>query len=319
MLQKLFHENWQSIFYLLNLFFLIITLLFFFKLADFINNSIKLNFFIILLLFASLDFFIWPHFLLTEVLFILFLSSFLFFYTRKILFKDILLKRYILLCASIFVLALFSKPGSLGVLLGIVFFHILQFLNFAQDERRLKFSILFIIILSPVLYQIFISSIDEIDSFKVSQLLGYVQEGVIIHDRESTYINSAESSAAKVFLLRFVYFFIPIVPEMSLIHKLADSLFAILLLFSILIWSLYSEFYSFRHKVLCQLMLLIFIFSGLYHSATLIDFDWRYRFTSIIPMLLFISYNLSEVFYNSHDRSNNSSIQNKNQHRECPS
>jgi hypothetical protein len=110
-----------------------------------------------------------------------------------------------------------------------------------------------------------------------------------------------------VFIMRLFYFFIPVVPEMSKLHIFADSIFALVFLLSLLTWALFSNRYSNQSKLLCKLMLCIFMFSAFYHSATLIDYDWRYRFPSLMPMVLFVFYNLEEI-YLLYDRGSNSSL-----------
>lgn len=307
-LQLLFGHNWLDVFFGLNLLFLSITFLYFFSLIGYSSNTFKTNLFAVFLIFLALDFFLWPHFLLTEGIFIFLLTSFLFFYSRQF-FIDLSInkkKNYLFISLVFLILAFFTKPGSLGIVMGILFFSLVNLLKF--NEKKTKIFLLILVCFSPILFQVLFSLMPTLESEKFSQLSGYITNGVVIHDRESTYLDSINSSPSQVFLFRFLYFFIPIVPEMSLFHKLVDSLFSILLLLSIILWLLYSGSYTYRHRIVCQLMLFMFIFSGLFHSATLIDYDWRYRFSSLIPMIIFITYNFIELSIKNYDRNNNSSI-----------
>ena len=171
----------------------------------------------------------------------------------------------------------------------------------------IKIFFIGLIFLIPFIFEFVLNALNDTNNLKISQLIGYAQSGFIIDDRESTYIISDNINLRDVFLMRLFYFFIPIVPEMSKLHIFADSVFALVLFLSLLTWTLFSNRYSIHSKKLCKLMLCIFMFSAFYHSATLIDYDWRYRFPSLMPMVLFVFYNLKEIFL-LYDRSSNSSI-----------
>jgi hypothetical protein len=307
LLKLIFNESWQTAFFSLNLLYLGISLKIFHELSDFSRNEFKINIILIALLILSIDFLIWPHFLLTESIFIMLFMSSIFFY-REYFIESNTRNKICLLGFIIFsILSLFTKPGSIGLLSGLLFFHIFKNVRWFKDEFLIKIFFAGLIFFIPFLFEFVLNSLNDSNNFKISQLIGYAQSGFIISDRESTYIISDSTNLRDVFLMRLFYFFIPIVPEMSKLHIFADSLFALVLILSLLTWTHYSNRYSVHSKMLCKLMLCIFLFSAFYHSATLIDYDWRYRFPSLMPMVLFVFYNLKEIFL-IYDRSSNSSL-----------
>ena len=307
LLKIIFNESWQMIFFYLNLLYLGISLKVFYELSNFSSNQLKINVTLIALLILSLDFFIWPHFLLTESIFIMLFMSSIFFYREYFIESNARNTFYLLGFIIFFILSLFIKPGSIGLLSGLLFFHVMKNLSWFKNEFLIKIFFVGLIFFIPFLFEFVLNAFNDTKNFKISQLISYAQSGFIIDDRVSTYIISDNINLRDVFFMRLIYFFIPVVPEMSKLHIFADSIFALAFLLSLVTWALFSNRYSNRSKLLCKLMLCIFMFSAFYHSATLIDYDWRYRFPSLMPMVLFVFYNLKEIFL-LYDRSSNSSL-----------
>ena len=307
LLKIIFNESWQTIFFYLNLLYLGISLKIFYKLSNFSRNQLKINIILISLLVLSLDFLIWPHFLLTESIFIMLFMSSIFCYKEYFIESHARNHFYLIGFIIFSILSLFIKPGSIGLLLGLLFFHIFKNFSWFKNEFLIKIFVVGLIFFIPFVFDFVLNSLNNTNNFKISQLIGYAQSGFIIDDRESTYIISDNINLRDVFLMRLFYFFVPIVPEMSKLHIFADSVFTLFFLLSLLTWAIFSNRYSISSKTLCKLMLCIFSFSAFYHSATLIDYDWRYRFPSLMPMVLFVFYNLKEIFL-LYDRSSNSSL-----------
>ena len=307
LLKIIFNEFWQTAFFYLNLLYLGISLKIFYELSNFSRNQLKINIILIALLILSLDFLVWPHFLLTESIFIMLFMSSIFFYREYFIESNTRNLFYLLGFIVFSILSLFIKPGSIGLLSGLLFFHIFKDISWFKNEFLIKIFFIGLIFLIPFIFEFVLNALNDTNNLKISQLIGYAQSGFIIDDRESTYIISDNINLRDVFLMRLFYFFIPIVPEMSKLHIFADSVFALVLFLSLLTWTLFSNRYLIHSKKLCKLMLCIFMFSAFYHSATLIDYDWRYRFPSLMPMVLFVFYNLKEIFL-LYDRSSNSSI-----------
>jgi len=304
----IFQESWQTGFFLLNQIYLGLCLFMLLKLSLKALDDLAVNIFLIALIFLSLDFFIWPRFILSEGLFLLLFTSCLYCYSKSFILKDNSKSFLPYIAACFFFLALFSKPGSIGVLSGLIFFHMISFLKPVYRDSIFKILIIIIIIIAPIIYEFIIDQILISDNYKTTQLISYAQSGFVVDGRPTTFLS--DQSLATLYLYRFFYFFFPIVPELSILHKSLDLAFSIIFFLSLIIWGIFSSQYTRMFQDLCKLMLLVFTFSALFHSATLIDYDWRYRFPSLIPMILFIIYNFYEIRRIIHDRSSYSSIQN---------
>ena len=88
------------------------------------------------------------------------------------------------------------------------------------------------------------------------------------------------------FVIDFYFFFNPYAQSFSSIHIIFNSFLTLVYLFGLIgtIWN--WRVVTFEQKQFF-LKINLFIFSiAIFHSATLIDFDWRYRFPVIILMML---------------------------------
>lgn len=123
-----------------------------------------------------------------------------------------------------------------------------------------------------------------------------VEQGMIIHDRPETWIKFSNTffNVAYIYFLRFIYFFNPYSESFSKIHIILN-IFQTLVIFcslSVLVF-LKTEIKS-MHK--CVLLVIVISLSvAFFHSFTLIDFDWRYRFPIIIPMLMIVPISLEII------------------------
>ena len=125
-----------------------------------------------------------------------------------------------------------------------------------------------------------------------------VKVGMIIHDRPDTWINNQNNFFDVVYLyfLRSINFFNPYASTFSRFHLVVNFLQFFTILFSIFI-SLFSISYK---KIQIKIMLFILILSlfvAEFHSFTLIDYDWRFRFPVILPLLMLFPLSLSMFVY----------------------
>jgi hypothetical protein len=125
-----------------------------------------------------------------------------------------------------------------------------------------------------------------------------VKVGMIIHDRPDTWINNQNNFFDVVYLyfLRSINFFNPYASTFSRFHLVVNFLQFFTILFSIFI-----SLFSISHKkIQIKIMLFILILSlfvAEFHSFTLIDYDWRFRFPVILPLLMLFPLSLSMFLY----------------------
>ena len=71
----------------------------------------------------------------------------------------------------------------------------------------------------------------------------------------------------------------------SLIHIILNLLQTFVILLSLIFWFFLSENYKILNKSVLLILLVCFSVA-IFHSFTLIDYDWRYRFPIILPLTI---------------------------------
>ena len=120
-------------------------------------------------------------------------------------------------------------------------------------------------------------------------LIEMVEKGIIIHDRPETWVKFSNSflNVALLYFLRFIYFFNPYAESFSKIHIILNIFQTLVIFCSLSVFAFLKTEIKSMHK--CTLLIVMISLSvAFFHSFTLIDFDWRYRFPIIIPMLMIV-------------------------------
>jgi hypothetical protein len=144
-----------------------------------------------------------------------------------------------------------------------------------------------------VAYAVFIKSLPDawpaLSASRGFQMaLAHVSEGGVIHDRPETYIGAPHGlgGVMQLFLLRLASFFSPYAAGFSKLHLALNYLQGAVLAIGLVgvLWQLHDLAAPQRAAVL--FLLAIAGCTAAYHSAILIDYDWRYRFPTVIPLTL---------------------------------
>jgi len=217
-------------------------------------------------------------------------------------------KIYFISSLSLLFFVLFYRPTS--ITLWIVFMFVLGRLVILQWQIMgdrgyfiLSVSVSFLGAFL-VVFLMYIASIGESEHssfvFDYIRMFNYFSDyyskGVVVHDRVSTYVNFDVESYAdfiNLFLIRVLYFINPFSEEYSLAHNLLNGTFYFLL-YSMSVYSLFlflsdSCRLSEVAKALIAISSFLFVVSVLFHAATLIDYDWRYRAPLLFPLMLLAS------------------------------
>jgi hypothetical protein len=204
---------------------------------------------------------------------------------------------YLKLSMIVFLL-LASRPASIPVIFVIVFFIIIsKFEIFMRQKNILLFilvtfiSIPFILGLAYLFIEFNFNNIAKLDF-----LTGMVKNGMIIHDRPQTWVDPPNNfiDVVYIYFLRLVNFFNPYASTFSILHIILNVIQIVLILFSIFTWSFFGGHIKIHNKVFLFILLLSF-FVAAFHSFILIDYDWRYRFPIILPLILLFPISL-EIF-----------------------
>ena len=284
LMKLIFVNNWQYAFITLNLILIFFSLVIFSKSLLLLKVRPSVIALTMPLLVLSVDLLVWPRYILSDTIFsfgILFLVYFLI--------KNIVIEKFnYFLIFLIITLILITRPTSIPFITAIIFF-ILVFNKNNYNKNLIILIIFSIIVLTPFILAIFYQFMENnlSENRKVISLMKMVQAGMIIHDRPETWIESPHTffDLTYLYYTRFLYFFAPYVKAFSKIHIILNLLQAVVILFSLIIWLFLEQKYYSINKTLA-LILIISIFVGAFHSFIIIDYDWRYRFPIIMPLLL---------------------------------
>jgi len=284
LMKLIFVNNWQYAFITLNLILILFSLVIFSKSLLLLKVRPLVITLTMPLLVLSVDLLVWPRYILSDTIFsfgILFLVYFLI--------KNIVIEKFnYFLIFLIITLILITRPTSIPFITAIIFF-ILVFNKNNYNKNLIILIIFSIIVLTPFILAIFYQFMENnlSENRKVISLMKMVQAGMIIHDRQETWIESPDTffDLTYLYYTRFLYFFAPYVKAFSKIHIILNLLQAVVILFSLIIWLFLEQKYYSINKTLA-LILIISVFVGAFHSFIIIDYDWRYRFPIIMPLLL---------------------------------
>ncbi len=297
LLKILFEIKWQFAFMNLNLLLLFLSLILLSKSLSLLKVRPLIISFVMPMLLLSVDLLIWPRYILTDTIF-----SFLVLLIIYVTIKGIVYRKfnYFNLLFSIALIYL-TRPTSLPFIFSIIAFIGLTKIKYNFSKKFILISIFFLIMFIPILY----SSIFEFMNTFLSEkpqalfLIEMVEKGMIIHDRPETWVEAPNSffDVAILYLIRFFYFFNPYAESFSTIHVILNYFQALLILFSIfLLFFLKSNTKAIKKSV--ALILMISISVAFFHSFTLIDYDWRYRFPIIIPLIMILPMSLEILLRN---------------------
>ncbi len=294
-LKVLFGNAWQYAFLVFNLSLVLFSLILFSKSLLIIGVRPVLISIAMGVLVISVDLLLWPRYMLSDMTF-----TFLVILASYIVINGIVEGQFkYLSLISAMILILVSRPSSLPVIFAIFFFIGFSRLKIQAKPTVILLIIIALFVLTPIIFAIahyFIKS-NLSDNIQAAHLLNMVDLGMIIHDRPETWVNSPISffDVAYLYFVRMITFFTPYAAPFSIIHIMLNSIQTILVLFSITVWM----FIGGKIKLLDRVVLFILILSfsvAAFHAFTIIDYDWRYRFPIILPLVMIIPIAL-EIFF----------------------
>ena len=114
---------------------------------------------------------------------------------------------------------------------------------------------------------------------------------LVIHERPDTAIryDATHIGVVKSFLYRMVGFFTPFANSFSLKHNILNGV-SLLGCYSIILgmfsYSFHDSEKNTRLSMTIALLSKLIISVAIFQSATVIDYDWRYRYPVIAPLIL---------------------------------
>jgi len=276
-------SQWMEYFIYVNTLFVFITFYFFQRAMQ----SVKIHNIVIafcsFLLLLSADFLTWPRYILTDTIYAS-LSFLLIYITMTVKNFDFKIFSIWFLCC---LLIAFTRPTAMPILAVSIFLMFIYKIKLNPKVMMLVFLISFFS--SALFYAVFASNLANHTNLSegIDHLMNFAKSGVVIHDRPDTYLNITNeiSGFFKLFCYRFLFFFNPYTSSFSSIHIIFNSFLILVYLFGLIVTIWNWGVVTLEQKQFF-LKINLFIFSvAVFHSATLIDFDWRYRFPAIILMM----------------------------------
>ena len=290
----IFISEWQFAFLLFNLILVFLSLLIFTKSLLLIRIRPILICLTFPLIVLSVDILTWPRFILSDMIY-----AFLVLLATYSIIKGTISNKINYLELSIIILLLLaSRPSSIPVVFIIVSFIFISKLKIFLNQKNILFFILIIFFSIPFILSLVYLFIElNFNGIaKVDYLTKMVKEGVIIHDRPETWVNKPNDLIDIIFIyfFRLINFFNPYASTFSIIHIFLNMIQIILILLSISIWSFYGNYIKIFNKIFLFIILLSFSVAA-FHSFILIDYDWRYRFPIILPLIMLIPISLEMI------------------------
>ena len=287
----LFADNWQHIFLLLNLILVFLSMMIFAKTLLIIGVRSFLIFITLPLILISADVLTWPRYILSDTNYAFLVILITYFMAKGFVEKKF---NYLVIFLTLFLL-LITRPASISVIFAIVFFITISKYSFFLNPRMILLLIITLFISVPLIFGILYYFI-KFQYIEITQLewlstslypIGMVEVGMIIHDRPETWLDAPSNykDVVRIYFLRLVNFFNPYTVAFSKTHNILNILQIFVIFISIFIWSLFGGNSRIQDKTF-SLILILSISVAAFHSFILIDYDWRYRFPIILPLLM---------------------------------
>lgn len=296
----IFSNEWQFAFLLLNLLFLFFAFILFAKSLLIIGIRPIFISLSLTLIIISADILTWPRFILSDMSYAFLVIVATFFVIKGVTKNKI---NYLQLFLILFLL-LASRPSSIPVIFSIIFFIVISKHKFFLKSKNILLFVLLIFISTPFIYglaylfmeyNVNSKSFDEVAYQDF--IYKYVKNGMIIHGRPETWVESPNTylDVVYIYFLRIVNFFNPYASTFSILHIILNTFQIFIVLLSIFVWSLLESNNKFQNKIYFFIIILSF-FVAAFHSFILIDYDWRYRFPIILPMIMLFPMSLNIIF-----------------------
>lgn len=293
--KTIFSDNWQHAFLLLNLTLLFFSIVIFSMTLLIVKVRPFLIFFTLPLILLSVDVMTWPRYILSDMIYAFFVILIIYFITKGIVENKF---NYLLILLTLF-LILITRPSSISAIFAIVFFITISNYKFFLKPRIILTSIFILFFFVPLIFGLLYHFI-ELNFSENTQIewwiLSKIKIGMIIHDRPETWVNSPNSfkDVVYIYFLRLINFFNPYAVNFSITHNILNIFQVLIIILSIFIWLFFGGHMRTQDTLFFFILLLSFLIAS-FHSFILIDYDWRYRFPLILPLIMLFPISMEKI------------------------
>jgi len=288
-------DNWAWIYIAMQSFFYVCMVLLVLR-KIYVYLSPLSRFFFLALYFFAYDAWMWSSYVLSDSLYV----SLTLFFVYLSLSLSFHYRRVVIAIFSL-ILAYLTRP-VFYIVYAFFIFVIMEhaILRWAPENKSLHFRrafhfIVFFLLSAFVLVVVYFIYRPSSSPLYFSDVFYFFNNiyssGEVINDRPITasFPPSDYLEYLSLFLKRLFYFFVPFASDFSASHKILNSLF----FFPVYFFSIYAlivlvsnpKLFRQGEYVLVISCIFLSIVTAVFHSLTVLDYDWRYRAPIMLPLL----------------------------------
>ena len=292
----IFGTSWQYAFIVLNIILVFLSFILFSKSLLLLNVRPLLIFLAMPILALSVDLLSYPRFVLSDTIFAFFIMLLVFLIVKSIAEKKFNYFFIILVMISLN----FTRPTALPYNFAIFIFIFITMYQINYTPKLIILSISILAILITIILATLHNLMELYQNDLPSQfkfILNYANQGIVVLKREETYIQPPPISFFEniyFYLIKIIYFFKFYSVEFSTIHKVLNIFQNLIIFLSIILWFCLKT----NTRIINETFLFILFLSltvAAFHSFTLIDHDWRFRYPLMQPLIMLFPISI-EVF-----------------------
>ena len=287
LLQTTFGDAWQKAFHSMNALLIAASILASYLSLQALSVRPAIAAFGLLDAFFCVDFFVWPHYLLSDTIYVFFISLFLFIislpgWSQSRAFISLLLTSLLLLCRP-------TSPVYCAVGLAVVIAKGCSCNSYINKSRFVITGAALVVFGSAFFISVVnIAHIYPGLSHHVDVFASLAKTGVVIHDRPDTFLGQPDGNYDLfiLYLHRLAMFWNPYLTAFSLPHNVLNIAYT-----SALFTGVFAGWHAMRHmgdraRTAFLVILILCIAVSCFHALTIIDYDWRYRYPLQLPLLV---------------------------------
>jgi len=280
---------WPAVWFITNLSFVALIMVMFVAVGKRLGLDARVIALSSLLFLLSADYLTWPRYLLTDTFLAMLVMLALFLALQPISRLKIVLQCAVLLTTA------FARPAAIPVVLAFCAFYFVIAFNFETASRHVALiSIIAVTAVASVAYAgIMLAHYEQwLPPTRAFDYLGlYAHRGVVIIHREETAIAMQNSffDYLRLFYTRFFSFYTPLADSFSLRHTVFNVLLHSVVGLAILRLYLRPPALTQTQRRAVLMVTLLAVSVALFHTVTIIDYDFRYRYPIIAPLFLIVA------------------------------
>ncbi len=242
---------------------------------------------------VSADMLLWPHYMLSDTMYAALVMAAVWHTVHLVVARQRHGWRLMVALLPWAVLAIFSRPAAPAFVAALLSVPMLVWSasRWCRSGKAMLLTLACAALALPVAYAFCILVLPDIwpalsASRGFQMALAHVNEGGVIHHRPETYIGAPHGlgGVMQLYLLRLASFFSPYAAGFSKLHLAINALQGALLLIGLAgaVWR-FGDISAEKRAAVLFLLTVSGCTAG-YHSAILIDYDWRYRFPVVVPL-----------------------------------